>query len=127
MELPWKSRRSSGLGCDGYLVFGAWFSISRLPDYSITRSREGVPLPPGFTHFHPSSPNVTQGFRWVKPIFAPSPGSPASPGLACWGGTGVPGKPGFGLLGWKVTQEFLVPTEPPLALPLWKNRQRHAG
>ncbi len=34
-----------------------------------------MPLPPAFTQFHPTSPNVTQ--------------------------PGVPGKPGFGLLGWK--------------------------
>ena len=45
----------------------------------------GVPLPPGFTQFHPRSPKVTQA--------------------------GVPGKPGFGLLGWNVTQAG-VPGKP---------------
>ena len=51
--------------------FGFRFSISRLPDYSITRS--ALPLPPGFTQFHPRSPNVTQQLchererTWVPP------------------------------------------------------------
>jgi hypothetical protein len=58
-----------------------------LPDVG---DHKGVPLPPGSTQFHPSSPNITQGFRWVNRAFCLL--------------SGVPGKPGFGLLGWNVTQ-----------------------
>ena len=65
-------------------VFGFGFSISRLPNYSIT-NLEPPPAPtPGFTQFHPRLPNVTQGrgprqarvwlagvegFCWVELVF----------------------------------------------------------
>jgi hypothetical protein len=47
----------------------------------------GAPTP-GFTQFHPRSPNITQGFSWVNRAFCLF--------------TRFPSKPGFRLLGWKV-------------------------
>jgi hypothetical protein len=76
----------------------------KLPDYQITQFSNpgGVPYPPGFTHFDPRSPNVTQ------------PGSPTSPELDCWGGSpalaywggspGCPTSPVLACWGVRVTQ-----------------------
>jgi hypothetical protein len=69
-------------------VVGVWFCLSDLGDDARCRRsrRFRPPAPtPGFTQFHPRSPNVTQargprqarfwldgveGFRWVKSVFA---------------------------------------------------------